>query len=169
MLAGHTTARDASRCMDTNQHKRSQPSQQRPARSQQSRTCWTFARPVPQYAVTVIYRNQQHKKQKRFSVLRKKKGKAKNKKNNDDFRKVVISDWIPDALRDLHGSKYQRPRNKPNTRWLPMETGKAQQRLREQTTPICCDHWNIYWKPGLMMMEQVVSGAKYSGVNCTIE
>ena len=44
MLAGHTTARDASRCMDTNHHKRSQPSQQKPARSQQSRACWTFAR-----------------------------------------------------------------------------------------------------------------------------
>ena len=43
-----------------------------------------------------------------------KKSKAKTKNNNDDFRKVVISDWIPDALRDLHASKYKRPRNKPN-------------------------------------------------------
>ena len=39
VLAGRTTARDASRCMDTNDHKRSQPSQQKPASSQQSRTC----------------------------------------------------------------------------------------------------------------------------------
>ena len=30
-----------------------------------------LARPVPRYAVTVIYRNQKCKKQKRFSVLRK--------------------------------------------------------------------------------------------------
>ena len=66
VLAGCTTARDASRRMDTNDHKRSQPSQQKPAR------------PVPRYAVTVIYRNQQRKKQKRFSVLRKKKNKDKN-------------------------------------------------------------------------------------------
>ena len=51
-----------------------------------------LARPVPRYAVTVIYRNQQRKKQKRFSVLRKKGAKPKTKKNNDDFRKVVISD-----------------------------------------------------------------------------
>ena len=39
VLAGRATARDASRCMDTNDHKRSQPSQQKPASSQQSRTC----------------------------------------------------------------------------------------------------------------------------------
>ena len=44
VLAGRTTALDASRCMDTNAHKHSQPSQQKPASSQQSRTCWTFAR-----------------------------------------------------------------------------------------------------------------------------
>ena len=31
-----------------------------------------LARPVPRYALTVIYRNQQRKKQNRFSVLRKK-------------------------------------------------------------------------------------------------
>ena len=31
-----------------------------------------LAKPVLRYAVTVIYRNQQRKKQKRFSVLRKK-------------------------------------------------------------------------------------------------
>ena len=43
MLAGHTTALDASRFMDTNDHNQSQPSQQKPASSQQSRTCWTFA------------------------------------------------------------------------------------------------------------------------------
>ena len=46
VLAGRTTALDTSRCMDTNDHKRSQPSQQKPASSQQSRTCSTFARLV---------------------------------------------------------------------------------------------------------------------------
>ena len=34
----------------------------------------------------------------RFSVLRKKKSKAKNKKCNNDFQKVVIFNSIPDAL-----------------------------------------------------------------------
>ena len=77
VLAGRTTMSDASRCMDTNNQKRSQPSQQKPATSQQSRTCWNFARPVPRHAVTVNYRNQQSKKQKRFSVLRKKRAKPK--------------------------------------------------------------------------------------------
>ena len=51
-----------------------------------------LAMPVQRYAVTVIYRNQQRKKQKTFSVLRKKRAKPKTKKNNDDFRKVVSSD-----------------------------------------------------------------------------
>ena len=36
MFEGRTTALDASRCMDTNDHNQSQPSQQRPASSQQS-------------------------------------------------------------------------------------------------------------------------------------
>ena len=32
-----------------------------------------------------------------------------------------------------------------------MKTGKTQQRSREQTTPICSDRWNIYWKPGFRL------------------
>ena len=43
---------------------------------------------VPRYAVTMTYRNQQRKKNK-ISCPPEKKSKAKN---NDDFRKVVISD-----------------------------------------------------------------------------
>ena len=39
VLAGRTTALDALRCMATKAHKQSQPSQQKPASSQQSRTC----------------------------------------------------------------------------------------------------------------------------------
>ena len=35
---------DASRCIGTNAHKQSQPSQQMPECLQQSRTCWTFTR-----------------------------------------------------------------------------------------------------------------------------
>ena len=47
--------------------------------------------PVPRYAVTVIYRNQQRKKQKNiFSFPKKKQIQEQN--NNDDFWKVVISD-----------------------------------------------------------------------------
>ena len=49
-----------------------------------------LARPVPRYAVAE--RNQQRKKQQRFSVLRKKGVEQKNKKITHDFRKVVISD-----------------------------------------------------------------------------
>ena len=58
----------------------------------------------------------------------------KQKKNNDDFRKVVISDKIPDALRDLHVSKYKRPRNKPHggCLWKPAKRNsvRASKQLR---------------------------------------
>ena len=72
-----------------------------------------YARPVPQYAVTVTYGNHPHKKQKRFSVLRKKRAKPK-KKSNDHFRKVFISNSISDALCNSHTSRYKRPRSKHN-------------------------------------------------------
>ena len=50
-----------------------------------------LARLVPHYAVTVIYRNQQRKKQKNiFSFPKKKQSQEQN--NNDDFWQVVISD-----------------------------------------------------------------------------
>ena len=148
MLAGRTSTPDASRCMDTNDHKRSQPSQQKPASSQQSCSCWTFARAcvaiccdcdleklttqeknyflssgkkrtkqktrkINDYFWKVVISDKIKKNKKRFSVLRKKRAKAKTKKKND-FRNVVISDWIPNAIRNLHASKYKRPRNKPN-------------------------------------------------------
>ena len=48
-----------------------------------------------------------------FCFLKKKSKTKKNKKYYNDFRKVVISNWIPDALHDLHVSKYKSPRNKP--------------------------------------------------------
>ena len=98
-----------------------------------------LARPVPRFAVTVTYRNQERKKQERFSELRKKGVKLKTKKNNDDFLKVVIC--------DLRASKYKRHRNKPNDGclWKPAKRNSV---CAEQTTPICCDHWNIYCQPG---------------------
>ena len=49
-----------------------------------------LARPVPRYAVTVIYRNQQRKKQKRFSVLRKKRAKLKSKTITTSFGKSLF-------------------------------------------------------------------------------
>ena len=49
-----------------------------------------LARPVPRYAATVIYRNQQRKKQKRFSVLRKKRAKPKTKKITTTFGKSLF-------------------------------------------------------------------------------
>ena len=71
VLAGRTTSCHASRCMDTNDHKLSQLSQ----KSLQARNkvahvelLWGLALPVPWYAVTVIYRNQQRKKQKRAKL-----------------------------------------------------------------------------------------------------
>ena len=49
-----------------------------------------LARPVPRYAMTVIYRNQQRKKQKKFSVFWKKKSKAKIKKIATTFGKSLF-------------------------------------------------------------------------------
>ena len=56
-----------------------------------------------------------------FSVVRKERANLRTKKCNDDFRKVVISNSIPDALRDLHTSRYKRPRYKPDNGclWKP--------------------------------------------------
>ena len=87
MLAGRATARDASRCMDTNDHNKV-------ARVKILRG---LAGPVPRYAVIVIYRshsvmetnNARNKKKNLFSE---KKVQSQKQKNNDDFRKVVLPD-----------------------------------------------------------------------------
>ena len=49
-----------------------------------------LARPVPRYAVTVIYRNQQREKRKKISVLRKKRAKPKTKKITTTFGKWLF-------------------------------------------------------------------------------
>ena len=49
-----------------------------------------LAKLVPRYAVTVIYRNQQRKKQKRFSVFRKRRAKPKTKKITTTFGKSIF-------------------------------------------------------------------------------
>ena len=67
----------------------------------------------------------------------KKKSKAQSKKiQHNDFRKVLISNSIPDALRDLHTFKYKRLRNKPNDGclWKPAKCNN------EQTTAIFCEY-----------------------------
>ena len=55
---------------------------------------------------------------KRFSGFRK-KSKAQNKKYNNGFRKVVMSNAIPDALRDLHTSKYKYNKPDDGCLWKP--------------------------------------------------
>ena len=59
-----------------------------------------------------------------------KRAKLKTKKCNNDFRKVVISNAIPDAFRDLHSFKYKRPRNKPNDGclWKPAKCNSVHAR-----------------------------------------
>ena len=66
-----------------------------------------LARPMPRYAVTVTYGNQQRKAQKRFSLFRKKQS-EKQKKNIDDFRNVGVSKYrmryaiyMPQNIKDL--------------------------------------------------------------------
>ena len=65
VFAGRTTVLDASRCMDTNDHKRSHlrnKSLRGRNKIAHVELLRGLARPVPRYAVT--YRNQQRKKQK---------------------------------------------------------------------------------------------------------
>ena len=71
------------------------------------------ARLVPRYAVTATYGNRERRIQERISDLRRKKSKAK-----EQFCKS-----IPIVLRDLHTSKYRRPRNRPYDAclWKPAE------------------------------------------------
>ena len=59
-----------------------------------------------------------------------------NKKYNDDFQKVVISNAIPDALRDLHTSKHKKPCNKPEDGclWKPAKRNNVHpKQLRFET------------------------------------
>ena len=65
--------------MDTNDHKRSQPSQQKPASSQQSRTCLTFARACAAICYGCDLQKPTTQGKKIFCPS-KKKSKAKNKK-----------------------------------------------------------------------------------------
>ena len=89
----------------------------KPATSQQSRTCWTFARGCEACAAICcdcdLWKPITQDTKKIFCPPEK-KSKAKNEKYNNDFRKVIASGWIPDALLDLYTSKYKRRRNKPN-------------------------------------------------------
>ena len=92
VLAGRTTARDASRCMDTNDHSlrnKSLRARNKVAHVELLRGL------VLRYAV--IYRNQQRKK-KKISCPPEKKSKAKN---NDNVRKVVISDKMQEAKKNF--------------------------------------------------------------------
>ena len=62
---------------------------------------------VPRYAVTATYRNRERKMQKRFAAFWKKRARQTQFHKNN-FRKVVVYNLIPDALRDLHTSKYKK-------------------------------------------------------------
>ena len=81
---------------------------------------------------------------KRFSVLRKKRAKLNTKKYDHDFQKVVIFNSIPDALRDLHTSKYKRPRNKPDDGclWKSAQRNnvRTSKQLRFVETSLYCKH-----------------------------
>ena len=124
----------SARCLSiycTNAHKQCQPSQQKPASSQKSRTCWTFTRGCEAWAAICCDCNQwkprtQCTKQKIFSNLPK-KSKAKKNFYSNDFRKVVIYNSAPDALRDFHTSECKRPHNRTydGCLWKPAEHNKV--------------------------------------------
>ena len=64
------------------------------------------------YAVTATHGNRERSRQKKIFVFWKKTSKTKEKFYNNDFRKIVIYNSIPDALRDLHASECKRPHNR---------------------------------------------------------
>ena len=69
---------------------------------------------VLRYAVTVIYRNQQRKK-KKISCPSEKKSKAKN---NDNVRKVVISDKMQEAKKSFCPPKKKSKAQNNESRYL---------------------------------------------------
>ena len=70
--------------------------------------------------------------------LLEKKSKAKNKRYNNVFRNVVIYSTMPDALRDLHTSKYKRPRNKPDDGCLWKRAKRDNVRTSKQLRFVAC-------------------------------
>ena len=91
-----------------------------------------LATPVPRYAVSVIYRKQQLKKQKRFSVFQKNKSKTKKSL-------FLIKYWMRYTINIP-----------PNTKDLTINQtmvayGNRQKRnsVRASKQLICCDHCNI--------------------------
>ena len=81
---------DDSRCMDTNDHSPHNESLRARNKVAHVELLQGVARPVPQYAVTVIYRNQQRKKQKKIFLFTETKSKAKNKKITATFGKSLF-------------------------------------------------------------------------------
>ena len=105
---------DAFQFMDINNHNQPQPSQEKPACSQQNRMLKfcvgmrglcrdiLLLRPMEtEYTERSIW--------KRFSVYWKKTSKTKVQINNNDFRKVITCKSMLDALYNLHSSNYERP------------------------------------------------------------
>ena len=113
MLARCTTTRDASRCIDTNVT--SNPSLcNKSLRARNKVTHVELLRGLCRDMLCLWSIETNNAKNQKIFCPPKKRAKLNARKYNDDFRKVVISDYIPNALRDLHASKYKRPCNKPN-------------------------------------------------------
>ena len=97
MLAGRTTTLDASRRMDTNNHSlrnKSLRARNKVAHVELLRGL------VPRCAVTVTYKNQQRKKNKKDFLSFKKRSKAKNKIRTTTFGKslFLIKYWMGYAI-----------------------------------------------------------------------
>ena len=95
---------DVSRYIDTNAHKQSQPSQQKPACSQQSHNMLNFCEACAAICCECDLWQPITQDKKDYLFSKEKEQSSKQKKYSNDFRKVVISNSIPDALRDSHTS-----------------------------------------------------------------
>ena len=133
VLVGRTTTRGASRCMDDHSlRNKSLRARNKVAHVELLRGL------VPRYAVTVIYKNQQRKKKRRFSVLRKKRAKPKTKELTMTFGKSLFQ--IEYRMRCAIYTP-------PNTKDLAINQTMVAYGIRqnmtafaEQITLICCDH-----------------------------
>ena len=99
-----------------------------------------LARPVPQYAVTVTYRNQKCKKKKDFQSSKKEQG-QKTKKRTTTFGKSLSL-----IKYRMHYTVYTPPNTKDlaiNQAMVACGNQQTATAVQEQSTPIFCDHWNI--------------------------
>ena len=93
-------------------------------------------------------------KHKKYFLSCKKRAKLKTKNITTTFGKsLFLIKYIPDALRDLHASKYKRHRNKPDDGWLWKPAKPNKIRMSKQLRFVAITE-TFNRKPGLTVSVQ---------------